>query len=233
MKHSTTLEFTVQKSGATLIVEPSIVALAAFTGRDQVSVKAHLDELSQLGVEVPKVCPVVYAVTTDRVTTASVIEVLHTETSGELEFAIILKNGQRYIGVASDHTDRRNEKLSIGIAKQLVQRVISREVWCFEDVADHWDQLVLKSYVMDNGYRRLYQSSTAGHILPVDAIIACVAQQSRKPLDEAIIFSGTVPLIDGVTCYAPRFEAELSDPQTGRTLSARYDVVVNDWIAAS
>lgn len=233
MRPSTTLEFTVQNSGAALVVEPSVVALAAFTGRDQASVKAHLEELSLLGVEVPKVCPVVYAVTADRVTTASVIEVLHTETSGELEFAIILKSGQRYIGVASDHTDRRNEKLSIGIAKQLVQRVISREVWRFEDVADHWDQLVLKSYVMDNGHRRLYQSSTAGHILPVDDIITCVAKQSRRSLDEAIIFSGTVPLIDGAMCYAPRFEAELSDPRTGRTLSARYDVVVNDWIVAS
>ena len=232
MKHSTRLEFTVQNSGTAVVVEPSVVALAAFTGRDQASVKAHLDELSLLGVEVPKVCPVVYAVTADRVTTASVVEVLHSETSGELEFAIILKNGQRYIGVASDHTDRRNEKLSIGIAKQLVQRVISREVWRFEDVADHWDQLVLKSYVMDNGHRRLYQSSTAGHILPVDDLIACVAKQSRKLLDEAIIFSGTVPLLDGVTCYAPRFEVEMSDPQTDRALRAQYDVVVNDWIAA-
>ncbi|MGH8007957.1 MAG: DUF2848 family protein, partial [Candidatus Binatia bacterium] len=94
MNNPAMIEFTVQSDGSSLSVRPSIVALAAFTGRDQASVKAHLDELSLLGVEVPKVCPVVYAVTADRVTTASVIEVLHTETSGELEFAIILKSGQ-------------------------------------------------------------------------------------------------------------------------------------------
>src|SRR5713101_4847210 len=132
MNHSTTLEFTVQSDGSSLIVRPSIVALAGFTGRDQASVKAHLHELSVLGVDVPTVWPVVYAVTADRVTTDSVIEVLHPETSGELEFVIILKDGRRYIGVASDHTDRRNEKLDIGVAKQLVQRVVSREVWRFE-----------------------------------------------------------------------------------------------------
>lgn len=226
------IRLTVQPEGAVIEVEPSIVALAGFTARDPASVEAHLEELKRIGVETPRGWPVVYPVTPDRLTTDGLIEVLHPETSGEGEFAIILTRGEIYVGAASDHTDRRHERLDIGIAKQLVQRVISREVWRFAEVRDRWDSLVLRSHVSENGRCRLYQEGTVGALLPLEQIVRCVAKRSRKPLEEAVIFSGTLPILGGSVCYGSHFAVELSDPQTGRCLRAEYEVVVNDWVRA-
>ncbi len=230
MKGTEMLSFTVQSDGSPVSLTPKIVALTGYTSRDQEAVQAHIEELEKLGVERPTSWPVVFAVTADRLTTESSIEVLHGETSGEIEFVIILTGGKRYMAIASDHTDRKNENLGIGIAKQLVPRVISREVWRWEEVEDHWDELEIKSHVVKDGNRTLYQSSTTGSFLPVDDIIEFVAGRSKKPLEDAVIFSGTVPTIGGKMGYASRFEAEMFDPIRDRTLSIGYDVIVNDSI---
>ena len=226
------LSFKVQSDGSTVSFTPKIVALAGYTSRDQEAVRAHMEELEKLGVERPPSWPVVFAVTADRLTTGSSIEVLHGETSGEIEFVIIQTGGKRYVAIASDHTDRKNENLGIGIAKQLVPRVISSEIWRWEEVEDHWDDLEIKSHVTVDGERKLYQSSTTGTFLPLDEIVDFVAGHSSKPLEDAVIFSGTVPTIGGDMGYATRFEAEMFDPILDRTLKADYEVIVNDTITA-
>ncbi|MFQ5665005.1 MAG: DUF2848 family protein [Candidatus Binatia bacterium] len=223
------LTLAVQSDGSSISLTPTVVALAGYTGRDRSSVQAHIAELAKLGVEGPKSYPVVLAVTADRLTTDSKIEVLHGETSGEAEFAIVLTGGKKFIAAASDHTDRKNEALHMGMAKQVVPRILSREVWRFDAIESHWDQIALKSYANVNGKRILYQDTTVGTILPVDDIIACVAKHCRRPLEEAVILSGTVPILSGTTQYASHFEVEMGDPVTRRTLRVAYDVVVNDW----
>jgi hypothetical protein len=226
------LELTVRPEGTTLRFQPEIVALAGFSGRDQRAVRKHIEELARIGVRTPEEWPVIYAVTTDRVTTASRIEVLHGETSGELEFAIVLTNGQQYVAVASDHTDRKGERVDIALSKQAVQRVISRDVWRVADVADRWDDITLRSYVRGNGDRRLYQSGNTGALLPVDRLVDLVQRRCRRPLGNAIIFSGTLPVIGSVV-FAPHFEVEMTCPAKGWTLRASYDVVVNQWLGDS
>ncbi len=230
MDRAGVLEFEVQGESTRLTVRPTIVALTGFTGRDRASVKAHLDELARIGVAVPTSWPVVYPITADRVTTGSTVEVLHEETSGELEFVVILQDGERYIGVGSDHTDRRTERLDISVAKQVVQRVVGPQVWRFEDVADRWDTLWLQSYVIDGEDRRLYQSSPVAHLLGVDDVVECVRGRCRRPLSNAVIFGGTVPLLDGEVSYAPEFEMEIVDREKERRLHASYRIVVNDWL---
>ena len=43
---------------------------------------------------------------------------------------------------------------------------VSREVWRLEDVAVHWDKLVLRSYVSTEGRRRLYQEGPVAAMRP-------------------------------------------------------------------
>lgn len=224
------LKLKVQPDGAPLHFQPKIVALAGFTGRNQEEVRSHIRELEESGIPPPAQWPVVYAVTPDCLTTDGKIEVLHEETSGEVEFVIILTAGKRYIAVGSDHTDRCGERLDIAIAKQLVRRVISQEIWRYEDVADHWDQLRMRSYLVESSGRRLYQEGRADLLLPVDQIVECVAARSSWPLEDAVIFGGTLPIIGGALVYGPRFEVELSDPVTSRSLRAAYDVCINGWL---
>jgi Protein of unknown function (DUF2848) len=224
------LELIVKPEGTPLCVQPEIVALAGFSGRDQHAVSEHIEELQRIGVRTPETWPTVYAVTSDRVTTAPRLEVLHGETSGELEFAIVLAGNERFVAIASDHTDRRAEAVDIPLSKQAVARVISAEVWRVASVAEHWDEIRLESWVHDNGSRRLYQKGTMAALLPVDDLVALVQARSCRPLGDAIIFSGTFPLIGGATVFSPRFEMEMTYPPTGWKIRTGYDVVVNQWL---
>ena len=223
------LELIVQPTGTKFRFDPKIVALAGFSGRDEGAVRSHIEELARIGVRVPERWPVLYPVTANRVTTSTAIEVLHGETSGEIEFAVLVANGERFVAVGSDHTDRRAERVDIALAKQAVERVISRDVWRFADVADGWDEIGLRSYVCSDGARRLYQSGRAGDLLPVERLVDLVQSRSRRPVHDAIIFSGTIPLVGSVV-FAPRFEMEMTSTAKGWTLAAGYDVVVNDWL---
>lgn len=225
------LELTIQPEGASLRFEPEVVALAGFSGRDQMAVRQHIEELRKMGVRTPEAWPVVYAVTTDRVTTAERIEVLHGETSGEIEFAVLVVGEERYVAVASDHTDRRGERIDIALSKQAVKRVISRDVWRTADVAERWDEVTLESYVRENGQRRLYQRGRAAALLPADDLVALVRERAGRPIKNAVIFSGTVPLIGGAVAYAPRFEMEMHHPGRDWVLRGGYDVYVNEWLA--
>ncbi|MGH7906848.1 MAG: DUF2848 family protein [Candidatus Binataceae bacterium] len=223
------LELVIQPDGTPFKFAPKMVALVSYSGRDRAAVKHHIDELARIGVPPPKSVPEVYTVTTDRFTSGTAIAVLHGETSGEIEFAILIHGAERYIAVASDHTDRRNEKLDVGISKQLVRRVISANVWRLADVAEHWDAILMRSYSFENGERTAYQSgATAALMKPAD-IIETASRKSRAALENAIVFSGTLPVIGGRLRCGSRFEVELIDPILKRSLSAGYDVIVEDW----
>src|SRR5690606_13776714 len=118
------------------------------TGRNKEAVKKHIVELEQLGVKAPASTPIFYRVSATRLTTGPAVEMTGNDSSGEVEFILLKADGRTWVGVGPDHTDRKVEAYSVTVSKQMCDKPLSPEFWDYEDVAGHWDKLILRSYVV-------------------------------------------------------------------------------------
>lgn len=218
------LQFTVR--GKT--VEPVAAAfdnliVAGWTGRDVAALEHHIQELAALGVSRPSSVPVFYRTSVSLLTQTRRLQVLGEDTSGEVEPVLFGLPDGMYLGVGSDHTDRKAEAMGIALSKQLCGKVIGEELWRFDDVADHWDRLVIRSFATINGQRLPYQEGAlAGMRTPSDLLSLYDSNFALKT--NAVMFCGTVSAIGGIR-PASRFEIELEDPVIGRTLKHAYEIV--------
>jgi hypothetical protein len=217
-----TLTVAGRQSSSSLTVDVGDLVIAGWAGRDKEKMEHHIAELEALGVARPKTTPTYYRVAATRLTTSDMIEVCGADSSGEAEFLLIAADGQLYIGVGSDHTDRKLETYGVTVSKQVCDKPLANTVWLFEDVADHWDALVLRSHATIDGTRQLYQEGTLAGLLPPAETIRGHAQGGSLP-DGTVMFGGTVPAIGGIRA-ATRFEGELEDPILGRRIAFGYDV---------
>src|SRR5881394_2062106 len=72
--------------------------IAGWTGRNPEAVEKHIKELEALGVKRPATTPIFYRVAAAQLTTDSAIEVLGTQSSGEVEFVLLQTLGELWIG---------------------------------------------------------------------------------------------------------------------------------------
>ena len=202
------------------------VTIAGWTGRDPAAVEKHIRELEELGVKRPKTVPCYYTVTPELLTTASDVAMLGPDSSGEAEVVMYSLNDGLWIGLGSDHTDRRVEAYSVSVSKQLCAKPISPMLWRFDDVAKHYDQLMLKSFIVEGGKRLPYQDGLTAAMRPPLELMAGApgAQNGRLPAGSAM-FCGTLAAIGGVR-PAASFEMELYDPVLKRSLKHGYSVRV-------
>ena len=135
--------------------------------RDPVARDKHIAELEAIGIARPATTPIYYRVAARRLTTADSIEVSGGETSGEVEFVLIGWQGRIFVGVGSDHTDRKVETYSVTVSKQMCDKPIAPVLWELEDVAGHWDRMILRAFAWIDGARVLYQEGTLDAMLPV------------------------------------------------------------------
>ena len=98
-------------------------------------------ELELAGVRRPPTTPVYYRVSSARVTTFDSIEVTGTDSSGEVEFIMLQTGGSLWIGVGSDHTDRKVEAYNITVSKQMCDKPVARDIWLFDELSDRGDHL--------------------------------------------------------------------------------------------
>jgi hypothetical protein len=204
-------------------VRISALVIAGWTGRDKAAMEAHVAELEKLGVARPATMPVFYRVAASLLTTAAEIEVVGGASSGEVEVVLLALEDGLWVGVGSDHTDRKVEALGVTIAKQLCAKPVGATLWRFDDVVDHWDRLALRSHVIDGAGRRLYQDGrTAAQLRPGELIARYCGDGAALPAGTAM-FCGTLPVI-GEIAPAPVFDIELEDPVLGRVLCHRYGV---------
>lgn len=207
----------------TITVEIENLIVAGWTGRDEAALHHHIDELKALGVTPPSEIPLFYRMGTRLLDQAESIQVVGEETSGEVEPVIISLADGLWVGVGSDHTDRKAEAWSVALSKQLCPKVLGPNLWRFEDVYEHWDKLELRSYATIDGDRVLYQSGTVAAMRkPRDLFDRAFGQGASPPPGTAMFF-GTMPAIGGIR-PAERFEIELSDPVLGRTIAHGYDI---------
>ena len=199
------------------------VVIAGWTGRDPVAVEKHIRELEALGVPPPSTTPIFYFVSTNRLTAASVIEVSGDRSSGEVEFVLIQSGERLYAGVGSDHTDRAAEAYSVTVSKQMCDKPLAAELWDFAEIEGHWDKLVLRSWVVDDGRRTLYQEGSVAAIRTPADLIERYAGTKALP-DGTVMLCGTFAAKGGIR-PAQRFEFEMEDPVRRRRIRHGYDVV--------
>ena len=96
------------------------LVIAGWTGRDRAAVEAHIAELEILGVARPTTTPVFYRVSAALLTTAEEVEVLGDTSSGEVEAVLLALDDGLWVGVGSDHTDRKAEAAGVALSKQLL-----------------------------------------------------------------------------------------------------------------
>lgn len=205
---------------------PTHMINAGYTGRDQEAVRAHIDELKAEGIPAPEKTPVYFTKFVDRITQDNVFEVLdETDHSGEAEFILLFDKDDIYVGVGSDHTDRKLESVDIPKAKQIYPNTISRELWRLSDVVDHWDKIIIRSWVKINGEKKLLQEAALTAMLDATDLIERTKRLLVKPdeTDGLVIYSGTVAALFKAS-YSPYFETELEDPVLKRKLSNFYEL---------
>lgn len=218
-----TLDFATRAGTRTRPATIRQLVIAGWTGRDRAAMEKHIVELEALGVRRPASTPVYYRVAASRLTPAAAIQVTGDESSGEAEFVLAQLDGQLWIGLGSDHTDRKLETIGITLSKQVCEKPIATTLWPFEEVQGHWAQLVLRSYVLENGSRTLYQEGPVTTMQdPLDLAAAWNGGQPSLPEGTAM-FCGTLAAKGGIR-PAGRFEMELHDPVLQRTLVHAYDI---------
>jgi len=201
------------------------VLLAGYTGRDEVAVRRYIEKLEEEGIPAPDEVPVFFTVGSGLVTTMPSVDVAGAETCGEVEFVLLIAgDGEIYIAAGSDHTDRDLEKVSIPAAKQACPKLISRRVWRYADVREHWDALILRSYTPANS-EDAYQQAGADALLHPDDLLTLVRDKFGSDLVGTVIFGGSFSSISGGFTFAHSFKGEIYDPVTGDSLVARYQIV--------
>lgn len=199
------------------------LVIAGWTGRDAASLERHIRELEAIGVRRPREVPCYYPVPADRLTTVGEIAVAGRETSGEAEFVLVALEDGLWVGVGSDHTDREMEARDVGASKEACPKPVGPDLWRFAEIAEHWDRLVLRSWVLDGPGRRLYQEGTLAEIRrPEDLIERYAGGRGPLPAGTAM-FGGTLPAISPARRIAA-FEVELEDPVRGRAIRHAYRV---------
>jgi hypothetical protein len=200
------------------------LTIAGWAGRDAASVEAHIQELALLGTPRPSATPVFYRVSSSLLTSAESLEVLGPDTSGEVEYVLVKRDDALWVGLGSDHTDRAAEAIGVALSKQLCGKVVAPVLWRYDDVAPHWDELVVRSWAHRGGERVLYQEGTLAGLLQPDRLIAKYESFVGALRAGAAIFGGTIPTVDKIA-PADEFEMELHDATLGRTIRHRYRVV--------
>lgn len=192
--------------------------VAGWTGRDRAAVEHHIEELKALGVAPPSQVPLFYRVSGSLLTQQTAVEVLGAGTSGEVEPLLLQSDGEVWIGLASDHTDRDLETHSVAYSKQSCPKPVAQEVWQLDSVADHLDELILRCEIEEGGAWVVYQEGRLSNIQPLAELIGASGFG-----DNAAMLCGTLGAIGGVR-PAQQYRMTLEDPVLGKRITMAYAV---------
>ena len=200
------------------------LVIAGWTGRDRAAVEKHIAELEALGVQRPSTTPVFYRGSASRLTTAGSVEMLGDQSSGEVEFVLLQTAGRLWVGVGSDHTDREVEAYDVAVSKQICDKPVAREFWALGDVEHHWDRLVLRSWILEEGTRLPYQEGAVTAMLPPRDLLQRYAGEGALR-EGTVMFCGTLAARGGVRPSA-EFTFEIADPVRDKRIDHAYRIDV-------
>jgi len=216
-----TIEF---KNGNERDIEIAVGDLIAFgwTEREVNLMKKHIEELSKFGIRGPKSIPEVYVLQPYLVTTSNYIRKISDVHNGEVGYVLLVKNEDEiYVTAGSDHSDKDAERCNLLAGKHMYPKVVARRAWPLREVVDHWDELVIRSWILENDEKVLYQESSLRNLLPPQKLIDEVRELVPE-VRNLIIFSGTVPTLKGELRTSSYFEFEIQDPVLKRSITHYY-----------
>ncbi len=193
-----------------------------FTIRDREKMQRHLDEVTGVHIDWPERPPAIFPISNWATITADEVSVQYDRTSGEIEIVSIIDGDELLIGVGSDHTDRKLEQTDIPWGKQVAPNVLGPTVWRWADVADHWDEVQLESYVDGKLYQK---AGVAEFWTPVEMVESVQGRIAEVP-GATILFSGTVVSVDEQLDFGRNWSLRMIDPVLGRTLRHDYKIIV-------
>ncbi len=204
--------------------------IAGWTARDRSTVDHHIAELAALGVPPPSTVPLFYRVASSLFTTASRIEVVGAHSSGEIEPVLYTENGRVWLGLGSDHTDRKLESHSVALSKQVCAKPVAPVLWTVANLADRLDSFELRAWTRQHQSEdwTIYQPGT----LAAMRSLLDLAKASPIADPEGALPSATMMMCDtlGVLAGGVRasrfFRMELKDPLRGRAIEHGYETVV-------
>jgi hypothetical protein len=209
------------------------IIIGGLTHRDQAAAQRHLDEAKKEGIQVTiEETPAFLPKLTDRIMIGDIMEVLaESKSSGEVEPVLLVdKDNTIYVAAGSDHTDRGLEKKDMIACKQMYPCVISKKVWRYDDIKDHWDDILMRGWTIEaDGSQQLYQDGKVGAFMTVEDFLAKVKDYFKIDLSGLLIFMGTIATLGGQLIYTPGFKAELVDEKLGRTLTCAYTLAPMSW----
>jgi hypothetical protein len=226
------LSFRLDSGDASQILTTDIhtFIVAGWAGRDRHAIEHHIEELALIGVPRPSAVPLYYRVAENQLSQAETVQAVGPHSSGEVETLVFTVDGETYVSLTSDHTDRKLESHSVALSKQLCVKPVGTTAWRFSDVAAYWDELVIRSYIEENGAEVLYQEGALSALrTPGDLIAGYLGGQTTLP-DGVAMSCGTVGAIGGIR-PSTAFTMELFDPRRGRSIKHRYAVDVLPEVA--
>lgn len=215
-----------------LSIDISTLVVAGWAGRDREAIEHHIEELAAIGVPRPSNVPLYYRIASNQLTQDEFVQVVGPDSSGEIEIFVFSADGELYVSIASDHTDRKLESHSVALSKQVCVKPAGRSAWLYADVEDHWDELLIRAWIEENGKRVLYQEGPLSTLrTPRDLIQGYLAGSGHSRLPDGTgMTCGTVGAIGGIRASTV-FEMELHDPKRNLSLTHRYTVEVLPEVA--
>lgn len=180
-------------------------------------------ERSELRLAQSRQRPKFYPVANNQLSQSERVQVVGNHSTGAAEVLLFKHNQELLVSLMSDHTDRGLEVHNSALSKQVCVKPMARSAWRYEDVADHWDELELRAWLVhEDGHPELYQEGTLEMLIPPLELIKLHFGTEDLPNSTAIT-CGTVTTV-GKIRSAPTFVMELSDPQHERCLRHEYFV---------
>lgn len=209
----------------TIAIDNAVIA--GWTGRDAAAVNHHIAELQEIGVPPPSTVPLYYRVAASLLTTDAMIEAVDSTSSGECE-PVLIDDGERlYLGLGSDHTDRKLEAHSVALSKQICAKPLAAELWAFDEVADHLDDIRLRSFIREDESEEwiAYQEGTLASIRPLAELVAGspFSRDGARLAAGTAMMCGTFAVLSGGVRPSRYFRMEMEDVKLGRMIAHHYE----------
>ncbi|GGA60124.1 hypothetical protein GCM10011490_07850 [Pseudoclavibacter endophyticus] len=203
------------------LVDPATTTclVIGYAARNAVAVQEHIDELEAIGVAPPPEVPMVYRMSPGLLTASPRVSSSATS-SGEVEPVLVRSGGRHFLGVGSDHTDRVLEAEDVLRSKLACPKPVGAQFVEIDLDTFDWDACSIGCQVDGREYQagRLDSLRTPTNLFGILAERGAVA-----PGEDAVVFGGTVPLLDGGFVYGTSWTVSLTLPD-GRAITHTYEI---------
>ncbi len=205
------------------VITPKYLFNAALTGRDEKKVKEYIENLKKQGGNPSKEAPTFFKKSPYLIDTNEKLFVLDKNNSVEAEVVIIInEDNEIYITCGIDVFDKEIQLIETLKSKHIYPNHISSYVWKYELCKQHWDEIILRSWIGSND-KRLYQETKLSYFLSPESILKKIRNKYGNNIikEPFILFCGTCPYkIDGLP-WIETFYVGLIDEHLKRTITCR------------